>query len=420
MSRKRAPGDASLRMSSGLPSGGSWRLVREIEVNVLECKVCFESYSSGRRPCSLPCGHAVCRLCLAALSRASRRLLQCPFCRKTWAACLAADCLPLLQLAELVEEEKGQEEKEEEEEEDMGSSCSQPPAPPASPAPWPRLSCQAVSGGWGQLLNPTGIALCSRSGRVVVAHDGQKRVRVFDPKKGTCLREFGSKEDIRYPLDVAVTQDGLVLVTDAGDSAVKVFTPHGRLVMTIRESLALPWGVDIGPQDQVAVADAELGSLSLLHIDFRTRTLVRNQRVCSTLRRPREVAICPATGFIHVVEHLRSQPAGSTSPVCLSTFNNQQQLIYQMDSFRLGLLNTPQLWVSGITVDGKGNVLIAEANHKAVVCLGNPQAPQYRTIISQGLSFPLGLVCIGDDTLIVLDGGDYSFKVYRDFYQTKP
>ncbi|XP_067857753.1 E3 ubiquitin-protein ligase NHLRC1-like [Heptranchias perlo] len=397
------------------PGGGEPRsLVREIELNVLECKVCFERYGSSppRRPCALPCGHAVCRHCASALCRRQQPAdgqLQCPFCRRTGPLSQAADCLPLLQLAELLGGGGG----------DGGGGGGD--AAEVAGGRWPKL--ETVFGGWGQLVNPRGLAVCRRSGAVAVAQDGEQRVRLFDRGGRAAGLGFESApEHIRYPLDVALAGGGrLLVVTDAGDCSVKVFASGGgsggAASAVIRGAFILPWGVDAGSSssssspDQVALTDAGRGSLLLLTLQLPSGALLSQESVCERLRCPREVAVCPLDGCIHVVEHLR--PGAR-----LKTFNRRGQLVRQLDSFALSLPGPGSgggLVPSGLTaiaVDGQGNVLVADGEGRAVLSLGTLDKAQRRTVIERGLCRPLALACAGDDTLIVLDGGDHTWKVY--------
>ncbi|XP_067906292.1 E3 ubiquitin-protein ligase NHLRC1-like [Heterodontus francisci] len=391
-------------MCSARGEGQPGSLVREIELNVLECKVCFERFGSSppRRPCALPCGHAVCRHCASALCRQPRQglqpaadgQLQCPFCRRSGPLSLAADCLPLLQLAEL-----------------LAGAAAEPTG-----GRWPELA--AVFGGWGLLVNPRGLAVCRSSGAVAVAHDGEQSLRLFE-RGGRPLLGFGPLEQLRYPLDVALAGGGrLLVVTDAGDSSVKVFASQaggGAALTVIRGGFGLPWGVDAGSAERVAVTDAGRGSLLLLTLQLPGGALLSQDSVCERLCCPREVAVSPLDGCIHVVEHLQPRPgqrAGRLAAVRLKTFNSQRQLIRQVDNFGLTPSSSVPLGISAIAVDSKGNVLLADGDSGTVACVSTLENFQRRTIIDHGLVRPVALAWTGDDTLIVLDAGDHTWKVY--------
>ena len=54
------------------------------ELSACECPVCFSLLIGDRSPMSLPCGHTLCRLCLAQLTskQGEGPTFPCPMCRK--------------------------------------------------------------------------------------------------------------------------------------------------------------------------------------------------------------------------------------------------------------------------------------------------------------------------------------------------
>ncbi|XP_078098032.1 E3 ubiquitin-protein ligase NHLRC1-like [Mustelus asterias] len=388
-------------------------LLRDIELNVLECKVCFERFGSSpaRRPCALPCGHAVCRHCASALCRrrgqqaqeaAAAAQLECPFCRRSGPLSQAADCLPLLQLAELLSGAGG------------GPSAAAPPPPPAGGGGGDRRpELSAIFGGWGRLLNPRGLAVCGRSGAVAVVQDGEQPLGLFE-RGGRPLPGPGREQPLRYPLDVALAGGGqLLLVTDAGDSSLKVFgwraAAGGRPELQLSHGgFGLPWGLASASADGAVLLLTDWARGSLLRLTLRLPdggALLRRESLSERLCRPREVAVCPLHGSIHVVEHLAPGPGRR-----LSTFDSRGQLLRRMD----GLGPGPSLpaGLSAIAVDSQGNVLLADGDRGAVLCVGTVDKADRRTIIESGLVRPVALACTGDGSLIVLDAGDHTWKVY--------
>ncbi|KAM7097709.1 E3 ubiquitin-protein ligase NHLRC1 [Molossus nigricans] len=377
-------------------------LLREAETSLLECKVCFERFGhrQQRRPRNLPCGHVVCLACVAALAHPRTLALECPFCRRACRGCDTSDCLPVLHLLEL-----------------LGSAPR--PAPAAhrvAPCGPGALTCHHAFGGWGTLVNPTGLALCSKTGRVVVVHDGKKRVKIFD-SGGGCAHQFGKKgdaaQDIRYPLDVTVTNDCHVVVTDAGDRSVKVFDFFGQIKLVVGGQFSLPWGVETTPQNAVVVTDAEAGSLHLLEVDFPEGVLRRTERLQTHLCSPRGVAVSRLTGAIAVLE----RPLALGTGVCSATvkvFSANMQLIGQVDTFGLSLFFPSEITVSAVTFDHQGNVIVADTSSQAVLCLGKPEEfPVLKPLITHGLSHPVALVFTKENSLLVLDSAAHSIKVYK-------
>ncbi|XP_004473220.1 E3 ubiquitin-protein ligase NHLRC1 [Dasypus novemcinctus] len=390
----------------GAEASGSARalseLAREAETSLLECKVCFERFGprQQRRPRNLPCGHVLCLACVASLAHPRTLALECPFCRRACRGCDTSDCLPVLHLLELLGPAP------------RPAAAARPAAPRAPGA----LSCHHAFGGWGTLVNPTGLALCPKTGRIVVAHDGERRVKVFD-SGGGCAHQFGAKgegaQDIRYPLDVAVTSDCHVVVSDAGDRSIKVFDLFGQIKLVIGGQFSLPWGVETTPQNRVVVTDAEAGSLHLLEVDFPEGVLRRTERLQAHLCSPRGVAVSWLTGAIAVVEHPLAPGARScTSRV--RVFSAGMQLLGQVDTFGLSLLFPCTMTASAVTFDLQGNVVVTDTSSQAVLCLGKPEEfPALQPIVTQGLSYPVALTYTKENALLVLDAADHSVKVFK-------
>ncbi|OWK13065.1 hypothetical protein Celaphus_00014584 [Cervus elaphus hippelaphus] len=270
-------------------------------------------------------------------------------------------------------------------------------------------------GGWGTLVNPTGLALCPKTGRVVVVHDGKRRVKVFD-SGGGCAHQFGEKgdaaQDLRYPLDVTVTNDCHVVVTDAGDRSLKVFDFFGQIKLVLGGHFCLPWGVETTPQNGVLVTDAEAGSLHLLEVDFPEGILRRTERLQAHLRRPRGVAVSWLTGAIAVLEHPLGP--GACSSTTVKVFSATMQLIGQVDSFGLSLFFPSMITASAVAFDHQGNVVVADTSSPAVLCLGKPEEfPVLKPIITHGLSHPVALTFTKESSLLVLDSAAHSVKVYK-------
>lgn len=136
----------------------------------------------------------------------------------------------------------------------------------------------------GQFSGPMGLAVDPRtaSNRFAVADTGNFRVQVFefDPATGTnitFLFEFGAYgsagDQFEKPTDVALAPDGRIYVTDIRTaivaqhlldrSLVKVFSATGSYLSTLAGwgtgtgQVSKPWGVCVGADGSVIVADTE-------------------------------------------------------------------------------------------------------------------------------------------------------------------
>lgn len=401
--------------SLGSPSRGSLSLegiVREIQINLLECKVCFEKFNTqqrDRRPQNLSCGHVLCLECITALTHPLLRKLECPFCRQLCSVDSTSHCQVLSDLQELLLL--------------RSPTLSPPPHRPkgglglATGLGSTALYLSTAFGGWGTLINPTGIAVLGSSGTIVVVHDAEKRVAVFSPQ-GKKLHSFGRRGqgngDICYPVDVAVIPCGYVVVTDAGDKAVKVFTSRGNHVLTVKDCFQLPWGVDTNSSGHILVSDVQAGTLSLIKVDYTHGATQQHQTAVSDLQHPKAVACCRGTGNTAVTEHLidDTDPPGKHQHTRLRVFTKDFHILYQTDSFSLTLKSTVWLNMSGVAFDRDGDLLVIDSSQGMIWSLGKLQnEPVLTPLVGDPLIRPGGLVSL-NNMLVILDSGDHTVKIY--------
>ncbi|XP_029446588.1 E3 ubiquitin-protein ligase NHLRC1 [Rhinatrema bivittatum] len=375
------------------------------EINLLECKVCFEKYSQQQlhRPRNLPCGHVLCSACVSSLARPA---LECPFCRRACTPYQTSDCLPLLHLKDILSHVANDR---------RGSEAAGGTEGPVARLLPSGFSLNFSFGGWGTLVNPTGLAVCQKLGCIAVTQDGKNRIKLFS-MTGACIQQFGEKRDssnsVRYPLDVAITLDGYLVVTDAGDQSVKLFDFKGRCKLVVRGMFCLPWGVDINPQNEILVTDPEAGALYLLQADFKKGRVIKSQQVHSRLCQPRGVAVCPATGALAIIEHLNTR-GEACNKTRVKLFNSNMKLIGQMDSFGFSLLLPSEIHVSGVAFGRGGNILVTDVQNGAVLSLGTAEEfPSVRSLITHGLCYPTSLNCLENESVVVLDSGDHSVKIF--------
>lgn len=400
--------------SPGPSSRGSLRpegILREIQINLLECKVCFEKFSTqqrGHRPQNLSCGHVLCLECITALSHPLLRKLECPFCRQLCSIDSTSHCQVLSDLQEL-----------------LLSWSTTSPAPPhrangvfgyAAGLTSTALHLCAAFGGWGTLINPTGIAVLGSSGTIVVVHDGEKKVVVLSPQ-GKKLHSFGQRGpasgEICYPVDVAVTPCGYVVVTDAGDKSVKVFTSRGNYVLRVKDPFQMPWGVDTNNCGHILVSDVQTGTLSRVKVDYTHGLILEHHTAISDLQHPKAVACCQMTGNIAVMEHLPYDTyQGRHQHTRLRVFTKDFHLLYQTGSFSLSLQSTVRLNMSGVAFDRDGDVIVIDSDQGIIWSLGKLQNGAALTpLVGDHLIRPVGLVAM-NNSLVILDSGDHTVKIY--------
>ncbi|XP_039974609.1 E3 ubiquitin-protein ligase NHLRC1-like [Xiphias gladius] len=396
-------------------------ILREIQINLLECKVCFEKFCTQqreRRPQNLSCGHVLCLECITALSHPLLRKLECPFCRQLCSVDSTSHCQVLSDLQEL-----------------LLSRSPTSSAPPHRGAKGgfslaaglisTALHLNTAFGGWGSLINPTGIAVLGSSGAIVVVHDGEKSVVVFSPQ-GRKLHSFGRRgkasREICYPVDVVVTPCGYVVVTDAGDKAVKVFTSRGNHVLTVKDSFQMPWGVDTNSCGHLLVSDVQAGTLFHIKVDYSHGVTLEHHISISDLQQPKAVACCRVTGNTAVMEHLTADthPPERQHHTRLKVFTKDFHILYQTDSFSLSLQSTVRLNMSGVAFDRNGDVVVTDSKQGMIWILGKFQdGPVLTPLVGDHLIRPVGLVSL-NNMLIILDSGEHAVKIYSAKSGTAP
>ncbi|XP_030638208.1 E3 ubiquitin-protein ligase NHLRC1-like [Chanos chanos] len=402
-------GSASMN-TSGSP--GAEEILTEIHDNLLECKVCFETFSLQQRehrPQNLSCGHVLCLECVYALSKPFLDRLECPFCKRPCDVGGISDCWALTDLQDLLlyRSPRSPRRRLVREHESWGKGLGSG-----------SLHLTTAFGGWGRLINPTGLATFETSGAIVVVHAGDKRVTVHS-STGKHLHGFGQaghgSKELCHPLDVAVAPGGHIVVTDAGDSSVKVFSSRGRPIVTIQEPFQLPWGTDVDTNGRILVTDTKAGTLTQVVMDFSRRVICDKRVVLTGLQCPRSVAICPVTGNTAVLEHLEDcvQSQGGSRPKRLQVFGKDFTLLSLVDSFSLTSMTPGRLSISSVAFDRVGNVIVSDTQQGAIWSLGTlPKTPVLTPLVCEGLVYPVGLVVTAQNTLIVLDSGDHTVKLY--------
>lgn len=97
----------------------------------------------------------------------------------------------------------------------------------------------------------------------------------------------------------------------------------------------------------------------------------------------------------------------------MKIFSAEMDLIGQMDSFGLNLVFSCRIYATAVAFDKEGRVIVTDVCSQAVICLGKPEEfPIFNPLISHGLSYPVGLTYMANNSLVVLDSGDHSIKVY--------
>jgi len=136
-----------------------------------------------------------------------------------------------------------------------------------------------------QLNGPHGVAVESgEEGRVFVADTSNHRVQVFT-KDGKHVHTIGGngegdrKDQLRFPIDVAISSVGEVYVSDSGNFRVQVFSKEYVYVRTIGKRLGPPYTRDREGDAPMAVNAKEIGYLGGISVD-KNRLYVVDTELC--------------------------------------------------------------------------------------------------------------------------------------------
>lgn len=117
----------------------------------------------------------------------------------------------------------------------------------------------------GQLSRPSAICIDQKRSRLYVADACNHRLAVYD-LDGNLLHYIGSAGtapgQLRYPYDLALADDGTIVVCEYGNNRLQLFSPDGRSLATYGGpgrglgQLAYPWGVALDAMGRAYIIDA--------------------------------------------------------------------------------------------------------------------------------------------------------------------
>jgi DNA-binding beta-propeller fold protein YncE len=161
----------------------------------------------------------------------------------------------------------------------------------------PRGSWGVIGSGSGEFILPTSLALDS-AGNAYVADTGNHRIQKLGPS-GEFITEWGG---LHFPHGVAVDGQESVYVTDA--SGLWKFSTSGDLLAewTAPGEFADPYGVTLGPDGTVYVADTDNGRIvELSPLGERLANWGREGQAVGQLHYPEAVAI-DSGGLLYVAD----------------------------------------------------------------------------------------------------------------------
>lgn len=252
--------------------------------------------------------------------------------------------------------------------------------------------------GRAELNLPHGIASTS-TGSIYIVDYGNRRLQVMD-SGGKLLQQFAL--EAKNYFDVAVSNRGLVALTNSSDRSVDVYSKHGRLLQVLSRNWGAPRGITANYRDEFIVADMKLGSICALTLDPSSGRQKERMAVPG-FNKPYLVGT-NGQGLLAVSER------GLDGGCCVKVLGEDWQLLKV-----LGLKSTPgpalyNPW--GVCVDSEGGVLVADwAQTHSIIYY--PTRRPARVIVTEGLSSPRGLAVWQDGLVLVADSMHNCIKLYQ-------
>ncbi|XP_058473155.1 E3 ubiquitin-protein ligase TRIM32 [Solea solea] len=275
----------------------------------------------------------------------------------------------------------------------------------------------------GMFNLPVSICVTSQ-GEVLVTDRGNYRVQIFNRKgfhreirrnassiDNFVLSFLGADLPNLIPLSIAVTNQGLIGVTDSYDNSVKVYTMDGHCVACHKNQLIKPWGITAMPSGQFVVSDVEGGKLWCLAVD-RSAGVVSCSRLCSAVR-PKFVT-CDAAGTVYFTQGLalnfekRHNEPHLEGGFSIGSVGTDGQLGKQLSHFFSEAEDFR--CITGMCVDANGDLLVTDSGRREI--LQFPKEGGFKILIQDGLTCPVGVATTQKGQLLVLDCWDHCIKVF--------
>ncbi|XP_070537988.1 tripartite motif-containing protein 2-like [Ptychodera flava] len=256
----------------------------------------------------------------------------------------------------------------------------------------------------GMLKEPWGVAVSPNTSDVVVADSGNNRVQVFH-KAGPFKREFTFHgfEKKFDPLDVAVTHDDRIVISDYANKQIIVCDMGGRMIRTFgSDMMKWPWGVAVNSYGDIHVVDYEDHCLRIFDCDgVYIKTIGNKGSAPGQFRNPLCVAINSRNNII-VTDRENSR---------IQIFDEEGNLLYifKAPGEEEGQFKYP----TGIAVDVNDNIIVCDDWNNRVQMF-RPDGTFVRRIDSDadGLRYPDGVAVTPDERVVVCDYGNDCLKVF--------
>ncbi|XP_077987683.1 tripartite motif-containing protein 2-like [Glandiceps talaboti] len=256
----------------------------------------------------------------------------------------------------------------------------------------------------GQLKEPWGVAVSPNTSDVVVADSGNNRIQVFH-KAGHFKREvrFHGFEKKFDPLDVAVTHDDKIVISDYANKQIIVCDIGGSLIRAFgSDMMKWPWGVAVNSYGDIHVVDYEDHCLRIFDCDgIHIKTIGCKGHQPGQFRNPLCVAI------------------NSKNDIIVSDRENSRIQIFDEDGNLLYIFKSPGeeegqfKYPTGVAVDAHDNIIICDDwNNRVQMFRADGTFVCRIDSDGDGLRYPDGVAVTPDERVVVCDYGNHCLKVF--------
>ncbi|XP_070560131.1 tripartite motif-containing protein 2-like [Ptychodera flava] len=257
--------------------------------------------------------------------------------------------------------------------------------------------------GIGQFNSVQGVTMM-RNVDVLVAEYSNQRLQSFTVNgRHRKMFKFANINNFK-PYDAAVSVNGNVFTTDAGNKQVIVCDENGELIRCFgKGKIQYPIGIAINPVNgRVYIVDKSAHCIHIYDQDGNhIKSFGRNGSQQGQFSYPWFVCI-DTIGNVYVSDSGNHR---------IQVFNDDGQFLYTFGSFGSGdcQMNFPQ----GVAVDKHGYVYVVDYNNNRIVKYeSNGKFVCRINEVSDGLHHPKGVCVTDDDRVIVADNGNSCIKVF--------
>jgi len=259
----------------------------------------------------------------------------------------------------------------------------------------------------GEFTNPQGVAM-SPDGLIVVTDSNNQCVQCFDSVTGCVRLRFGARGrgpgQLQRPTGVALMQNGNLAIADYDNKCVTVFEPSGKYVNRIGVGKLLgPKGIAVNRSGHLVVVDNRASCILVFQPNGK---LV--QKFGSRGSEPNKFA---GPHFVAI---------DSQDHIIISDFHNHSIKVFDHNGEFLfcfgsngegnGQFNAP----TGLAVDAQDNILVADwGNSRIQIFDSQGSFLSFVNTVVCPLYGPQGLALTHDGHIVVADSGNHCFKLYK-------